>query len=172
MSTATVTVPRAHKLTVKQQRFVDEYLVDCHATNAAIRAGYSAKTADTIASNLMKKSWVMEKIQAGQKKKSKKRGLSATWVLKRLVYESKTAVTAAARVKALELVGKHMGMFTDKVELTGRNGGPIEVADISEEERVTRLVVLLQRVQERQIVHSVQAGTSAGALGTDDAGRA
>lgn len=41
------------KLTEKQQRFVDEYLIDLNATQAAIRAGYSAKTADVQGSRML-----------------------------------------------------------------------------------------------------------------------
>ena len=41
------------KLTEKQQRFVEEYLIDLNATQAAIRAGYSAKTADQQGSRML-----------------------------------------------------------------------------------------------------------------------
>ena len=54
------------RLTDKQQRFVAEYLVDLNATQAAIRAGYSAKNADKIGSQLLGKTRVSEAIQAGK----------------------------------------------------------------------------------------------------------
>lgn len=56
------------KLTPKQQRFVEEYLVDCNATQAAIRAGYSQKNADKIGSELLGKTRVHEAIAKKQKK--------------------------------------------------------------------------------------------------------
>jgi phage terminase small subunit len=46
------------------------------------------------------------------------------------------------QMKALELIGKHLGMFTDKVELSGKNGGPIEIANMSDAEIEKRLAEL------------------------------
>jgi len=53
-------------LTDKQQRFVDEYLIDLNATQAAIRAGYSEKTADSIGLQLLRKTQVVEAIEEAQ----------------------------------------------------------------------------------------------------------
>lgn len=53
-------------LTDKQQRFVDEYLIDLNATQAAIRAGYSEKTADSIGLQLLRKTQVAEAIEEAQ----------------------------------------------------------------------------------------------------------
>ncbi len=53
-------------LTPKQQRFVEEYLVDLNATQAAIRAGYSAKTAEWIGPQLLGKTHVAAAVQAGR----------------------------------------------------------------------------------------------------------
>lgn len=54
---------KRRKLTEKQKAFVAEYQVDLNATQAAIRAGYSPKTAEVIANHLVKKSWVSEEIE-------------------------------------------------------------------------------------------------------------
>lgn len=173
MSTVVKEKVRIRSLTAKQERFVQEYLIDFKAKDAAIRAGYSrgpdGRSAEQYASQLLKLPQVKLAVEAGQAKTRKKGQISIAWVLKRLIHESKTAEKDAARVKALELVGKHLGMFAEKLELTGKNGGPIEVADMSEEERMKRVVVLFQRVQERQIVHR---GANTPALPQDDAGRA
>ncbi len=56
------------KLTAKQAQFVQEYLVDFNATQAAIRAGYSARTADRIGPELLGKTWVGEAIRAAREK--------------------------------------------------------------------------------------------------------
>ena len=50
------------KLTARQQRFVEEYLIDLNATQAAIRSGYSVKNADNISSELMGKTHVSEAV--------------------------------------------------------------------------------------------------------------
>ena len=64
------------KLTPKQQRFVDEYLVDLNATQAAIRAGYSKKTAKEQAARLLTKANVQAELQKRRKKIEKKLEIS------------------------------------------------------------------------------------------------
>jgi phage terminase small subunit len=56
----------------KQQRFVDEYLKDLNATQAAIRAGYSAKTAYAIAEKLLRKAEIQQAVQDAKKARSKR----------------------------------------------------------------------------------------------------
>lgn len=70
------------ELTPKQQRFVEEYLADCNGTQAAIRAGYSARTAQEQASRLLSKVMVQEAIAAGRKKLSTAAEASAERVLR------------------------------------------------------------------------------------------
>lgn len=71
-------------LTRKQQRFVSEYLVDLNATRAAIRAGYSAKNADKIGSQLLGKTRVADAVASGQSKRLSKLDISAERVLSEL----------------------------------------------------------------------------------------
>jgi phage terminase small subunit len=75
----------ARKLTDKQQRFVDEYLIDLNATQAAIRAGYSEKTAEQQAYQLLQKTSVQEAIASGKQSRSEKTAIDAAYVLTRLV---------------------------------------------------------------------------------------
>ena len=56
---------RKRKLTSRQQRFVEEYLVDLSATQAAIRAGYSPQTAEQISYQLLQKTSVSLAVQEG-----------------------------------------------------------------------------------------------------------
>ena len=72
-------------LTPKQQRFVEEYLIDLNATQAAIRAGYSAKTAKVIAAQNLSKLNVQEAIEEAQSKRAEQTQIDAAYVLKRLV---------------------------------------------------------------------------------------
>lgn len=60
-------------LTDKQKRFVDEYLIDCNATQAAIRAGYSEKTAESTGSRLLRNAKVSKAIQKRMKSKERRR---------------------------------------------------------------------------------------------------
>ena len=72
-------------LTQKQRLFVDEYLIDLNATQAAIRAGYSKKTASRIGPELLGKTWVARAIEAGVKARSDRTQVNADYVLNRLV---------------------------------------------------------------------------------------
>ncbi|MBN6728210.1 terminase small subunit [Burkholderia multivorans] len=72
------------KLTAKQQRFVDEYLVDLNASAAARRAGYSVKTADRIGAQLLGKTWVATKVAEAIKARSERTHITQDRVLREL----------------------------------------------------------------------------------------
>lgn len=74
-------------LTPKQQRFVDEYLIDLNATQAAIRAGYSEKTARAIGAENLTKPDIAAAIAEAKAKRSAQTGIDARWVLERLGME-------------------------------------------------------------------------------------
>ena len=142
-------------LTPKQQRFVEEYLVDLNATQAAIRAGYSEKTAHSQGPRLLENVEISKAVAAAFASRSERVQVTQDWVISRLVDNVERAMTAepvrdregnetgvyvyngSVANKALELLGKHMGMFTDKHELTGKDGGPIETRDATFDEMST-----------------------------------
>lgn len=126
-------------LTPRQQKFCDEYLISGNATDAAIKAGYSPKTAkQTGSENLAKpdlRAYIDEQLAKIHSAKiadaeevmkyltSVMRGEHTEQVLK-LVGEGVQTVTdidvsAKERLKAAELIGKRYGLFTDKVGLEG-----------------------------------------------------
>lgn len=118
------------KLTDKQTAFVREYLVDLNATQAAIRAGYSERTASRIGPQLLGKTCVREAIENAQAKRARRVEIKAEDVLRGVI-----EVTTQARdsgdlktaLKGYELQGKHLGMWTEKVkqEVSGPDGGPV-----------------------------------------------
>ncbi|OPY60778.1 MAG: Terminase small subunit [Syntrophorhabdaceae bacterium PtaU1.Bin034] len=165
------------KLTKRQHLFVLEYLVDYNGTRAAIRAGYSPKTAEQLAYQLLQIPSVKEALDAEVQKRLEKIGVTADRVLTELArigmhdirklynedgtlkapheWDNDTAAAVAGievfeefegkgknrkkigdtrKVKvfdkkgALELLGKHLKLFSDKVEHehTGKDGGPIK----------------------------------------------
>jgi len=116
-------------LTPKQQRFVEEYLVDLNATQAAIRAGYSERTADQQGSRLLANVKVKAAIAVAVERRSEDTGITAAWALQRLKREAEytgKGSSHAARVAALGLAMKHLGMTPEKHELSGPNGQPIQ----------------------------------------------
>lgn len=116
----------------KQERFVDEYLIDLNATKAAIRAGYSERTAEQIGFQLLKKTSVAAAVAERMKEREKRTEITQDSVLldieeikrdaMRLVEEKDGSTGMAnhfAALKAAELQGKHLGMFKDRVEHSG-----------------------------------------------------
>lgn len=130
-------------MTAKQQRFCDEYLIDLDGTKAAIRAGYSPKTASAIASENLRKPKVREYIDVRMAEKEKQLIADQDEVLKYLTSvlrgqsQSEVVVVVSSgdfmteaqklkkapdekeRLKAAELLGKRYGLYTDKTEVTG-----------------------------------------------------
>lgn len=159
------------KLTEKQKKFCEEYLVDLNATQAAIRAGYSQKTANRIGHENLTKPDIQSYVQEKQKQLQQRTGITIERVLNELasiafsdvrkfynedgtlkkiidLEEEASAALSALEVdelwegygedrkqvgvtkkikrwdktRALEMIAKHLGMFPNKVELTGKDG--------------------------------------------------
>ncbi|MYD94572.1 MAG: terminase small subunit [Chloroflexi bacterium] len=86
------------KLTPKQQRFVDEYLVDLNATQAAVRAGYSARTANRMGSENLSKPVIQDAVQKALKRRAQRTEITADNVLReyaRLAFADLTDVADA-----------------------------------------------------------------------------
>ena len=123
-------------MTAKQKRFCDEYLIDLNATQAAIRAGYTAKYANTNASKLLQITTIKDYLAARMAEKESNLIASQDEVLKYFTSvmrgESKASVLARnadgadeviekppdekERLKAAEQLGQRYGLFTEKIE--------------------------------------------------------
>jgi len=168
------------RLTAKQKRFIDEYLIDLNATQAAIRSGYSEKTAEAIGFENLRKPKIEAEVRRRMKDREKRTEVTQDRVLKELAkiafsdikdfLEFKTAETKIGenddgdpiidyqtiinlkdsadvdgslisevqlkdgtlkfklhdKMAALDKIGKHLGMFTDKVEVKGNINNPFE----------------------------------------------
>jgi phage terminase small subunit len=128
-------------LTAKQRAFCDEYLIDLNATQAAIRAGYSEKTAYSIGNENLNKPEISDYLVKAKAERSEKTKIDAAWVLNQAVALHNRCMQTepvidrngdhvkdedgcplyrfehAGASKSLELIGKHVGVqaFTDKV---------------------------------------------------------
>ncbi len=125
------------KLTPKQTQFCKEYIVDFNGTQAAIRAGYSKKTAGIIAWENLKKPNIQKYVSELIAKRSDKTEITADYVLKGLhevatrclqrepILDSKGKSTgewrfeASGANRALELLGRHLELFTDRLKTDG-----------------------------------------------------
>lgn len=123
----------SNKLNAKQEMFCLEYIKDFNATQAAIRAGYSKKTAGSQAHDLLKKPEIQEKLAEAIKERSEKTKIDAQWVLTQAVKVHERCMQSepvmvngeptgeykfehAGANKALEIIGKHVDVqaFLDK----------------------------------------------------------
>lgn len=153
-------------MTPKQEAFVREYLVDLNATQAAIRAGYSERTANEQGSRLLTNVSVRSAIEAAQKERGERVKATADDVLReiqrmamydpKVFTEVKSPLDVAnlpedarravvgwswdrngnftlklAKEGALEMMGRHHGLFKERLEVTGKDGGPVETLDVS-----------------------------------------
>ncbi len=114
---------RPRELTPKQRAFIREYLVDLNATAAYVRAGYKVRT-DNVAAveahKLLRNPKIAAAVAAAQAKRAARTEVSQDWVINRLKRESRRTSKGsshAARVKALELIGRHVGLWKDKEPL-------------------------------------------------------
>ncbi len=111
--------PGGRPLTNKQVRFIQEYPIDFNATRAAIRAGYSPKRADAIGYDVLRNTEVQAAIKESLKKTASKAEDEIQWVLDGLKNIAVLGVKEqdySAANRALELRGKHYGMFIDRVQ--------------------------------------------------------
>jgi len=126
-------MPRdADGLTPRQAKFVGEYLVDLNATQAAIRAGYSHRTANEQAARLLTKENMRAAVAAAQKERAQRLQIDADKVLRDLEEARKAAFGAGqygSAIRASELQGKHLAMFVDR---QAHEGGerPIDIIEV------------------------------------------
>lgn len=119
-------------LTLKQQAFVDEYLKDRNATQAAIRCGYSEKTAKQQGSRLLSNVDVASAIDSATTEVSERAKVDAQDVLEsilRIRAKAEDADRHSDALKANELLGKHLKMFTDRQEVSAPDGGPVSIIE-------------------------------------------
>lgn len=106
------------KLTDKQKRFCEEYLIDLNGTRAYLAAYPRVRTeaaARTNASRLLTNANIQDYISELQKEQSKRTGIKADDVINELksVAFTETNITGKEKIKALELLGKHLGLFAN-----------------------------------------------------------
>lgn len=108
-------------MTAKQEAFAIEYLKDKNATQAAIRAGYSAKTARSIACEMLARPDIQEFVRAKQDEARKNATVTVDGIVDQLrEIASNVLAKDSDRIRALELIGKYLGMFTERVEMKGQ----------------------------------------------------
>lgn len=156
--------------------FAVEYAKAQDGIKAAVKAGYSEKSANHSSAKMLRNPLVIAEIAKQYQIIANAAKLTPKWVLDQLqtivkrcmqsepVYDSNGEPTGEYRFDskgantALGLIGKHLGMFTDRLELSGH----VSVDQLTEEQRAERMVALLSRVRSRlplQISGTIQDAT-------------
>lgn len=149
----------------KQRKFLAEYLKDHNGTQAAIRAGYSKRTANEQSAKMLAKDSFRAFVEADLRKAEEDAGITATYVLKSLKEVAERCMThvpvmefdheekelkqkmvwdkakgidvglyefdSTGANRSLELLGKHKKLFTDKTEITGKDGQPLLIQAVN-----------------------------------------
>ncbi|KPH23112.1 terminase small subunit [Limosilactobacillus fermentum] len=137
------------KLTLKQQRFVDEYIISGNATQAAIKAGYSKKTAKQMGTENLAKPIIKAELDRRNAEIQSAKTMDMQEVMERLAAMGRgetteetvtnkgevieTATRNADKLKAMELIGKRFGAWTDKKEISGNLDIEIGMGDYDED---------------------------------------
>ena len=143
-------------LTTKQRKFVNAYIETNSVTESAIRAGYAKSSASAAGSRLLATDKIQQAIDARLTKVEEQTDLSVAWVLNRLKEEAIECgenSSHGARVRALELLGKHRGIFIDRREVSGKGGGPIR----HEVEANVSLVEQMRELSTEELAEIVEA---------------
>lgn len=118
-------------LTDLQKRFIDEYMVDFVGADAVIRAGYkcSPQNAKRQATELLNHPLVRRYIDERMAEKREKNELSADYVIQNLIEIAEHTKTGnpTAALRALELLGKNLGLFKERQEISGPDGEAIKM---------------------------------------------
>lgn len=140
-------------LSPRERKFVEEYMICMDATEAARRAGYSVRSANTLGPRNLQKPQVKAALERAYAARRVEKAITAEKVIEELgeigfakVDASKSGVLSA-KVAALNTLAKHFGLLLDRQEITGANGGPI---DIDNQTAAARIAALMEAARRRK----------------------
>jgi phage terminase small subunit len=146
---------KGSKLTTKMENFVNEYFVDLNASAAVLRAGYRTSSPNKMAVKLMNHPLVRTAIDERKEERREKTELTADYVITKLVaIADKTEdLNPQASLRALELLGKHLGLYRDRQEISGPDGEAIQMEQKVKEsaEQFTNKLLALSRKADTKL---------------------
>jgi phage terminase small subunit len=141
-----------HALTPRQRAFCYEYVVDYNATKAAIRAGYAARNAHQAASLVQMNRGVQFLIDhLSRSKEAKIISIDPDYVLSRVTQIiNAEGAKDSDKLRGLELLARHLGMLTDRTEITGKDGEAIQLEHKQKiEEEADAFTMMLEQLRDR-----------------------
>jgi len=148
---------KGSKLSPKMEKFVEEYLIDLNASEAVLRAGYKTRNQNRMGAELLRHPLVKSAIDKHMEKRRDRMELTADYVLTKLVniVEQTENGNPSAALRGLELLGKHLGLYRDRQEISGPDGGAIEMEQKAEKNAAdftSQLSRLARRSGEGEVV--------------------
>jgi phage terminase small subunit len=145
------------KLSAKMELFASEYLVDLNATAAVLRAGYKTKNPNRLGTELLRHPLIKALIDAAMQKKIETNEIKADYLINKLVsiIENTETSNPTACLRAIELAGKSIALWKERQEITGADGGAIEMEQKvrqDAEKFTSSLARLIERDGEAEVV--------------------
>lgn len=122
-------------LTVKQRRFVEEYVVDFNGAAAVLRAGYTTKWAKRLAHEMLKHPGIRAAIDAITLERASESVIKPEYVINKItktIEKAEEANNHNAVLRGCELLARHLGMFIERQEISGPNGDAIQIKRVQE----------------------------------------
>lgn len=119
-------------LSKKKRAFCEEYILDFNGTQACIRAGYSANTAYAKANALLKEQEVKDYLNQLLRERRSSLGITTAEIVSGLKQIAMLAERDSDKIKAFELLGKYLGIWTDKKEI--KVSATMDYKELSDEE--------------------------------------
>lgn len=114
----------------RQLAFCKEYVIDFNRRQAGIRAGYSAKTAEAITYNLMQYRGIRRLIEIYTESNAQKvANVDRDYVIQKVTEIVTNASKDSDKLRGLELLARHLGMFIERTEISGRDGEAIRIEE-------------------------------------------
>lgn len=137
-------------LTPRQRRFCEEYTIDFNGSAAAVRAGYSTNYPDRQANQLLNNKGVRAYIDhLTASKAAKIMSVTPDWIIQGIVATLEDAERAGDKFRGYELLARIMGMFIERQEITGKDGGAIEIEQKRIEEETQSVINLLNAMRKK-----------------------
>lgn len=140
-------------LSVRQRRFAEEYVIDFNGTAACIRAGYAPTYADRQAHVLLKHKGVSAYIDhLTRSKEAKIVSINPDYLIQKTVaIINKESVKDADALRGIEMLARHLGMFVDRTEITGKDGGAIAIEQQKVAEEAQSFTQQLEALRKRAV---------------------
>lgn len=159
---------KGSKLSAKMELFISEYLVDLNASEAVLRAGYKTRNANRLGTELLRHPLIKPRIDAALEKRMEQNEVKADYLINKLIsiIENTETSNPQACLRAIELAGKSIALWKERQEISGPDGGAIEMEQRVREDVAdftSKLSSLVERGREGEVLKFPKSEGAGGA---------